>query len=160
MVTAAQMQDLAAKLGLKAFDLMVVTDGSGGMLGSPCGWAWLSYEAATGQVRSASGGATSGTTNYAELEPVVHALWHYQAGRLATARRPRVEIVSDSEWVVRSALGIYRATAHRALWASIEWFRREGYHLGWTHIRRDSNQANVEADRLAGLTRLSLENVR
>jgi ribonuclease HI len=51
-------------------------DGSGNTVEGSCGWAVTLLSPLYGRRKVLVGGASSGTNNYAELMPYVHALWH------------------------------------------------------------------------------------
>lgn len=162
---AAGLERLASSLGAEDFDLMLVGDGAGSFVSTPCGWSVTLYERATGRVWEHHGGAGGGTNNYAELEPFVfalfayrHVLWAYHTGRYgneggAVVGPPRVLVVSDSEVTVRCGNGQYTRRANAPLWASIEWFESKGYEFRWVHVPRNSNPFNARADRVAKAVR-------
>lgn len=127
------LERLATKLHAKDFDLMLVGDGAGNFVHTPCGWFVTLYERATSKVWEHWGGAGGGTNNYAELEPFVfalwayrHVLWAYHTGKMKdqgpVVTPPRVLVVSDSELTVRCGTGEYARKANLPLWASVEWF--------------------------------------
>lgn len=158
------LTELAASLGAKPFDLMLVGDGAGSFAHTPCGWFVTAYERASGSVWEHHGGASGGTNNYAELEPFVfslwayrHVLWAYHTGKLPgqgpLSAAPRVFCVSDSEWAVKCGNGDYQRKMNLPLWASIEWFEEKGWQFQWAHVPRNSNPFNEKADRQAKLVR-------
>jgi ribonuclease HI len=162
---ALAMEELADKLGVSDYDLMLVGDGSGSSLLTPCGWYVTAYERKTGKVWSHNGGASGGTNNYAELEPFIfalwayrHVLWHYHTeqngndGKMKVTP-PKVLIVSDSEVTVKGGTREYSRRANAPLWASIEWFEQKNYVIHWRWVPRNSNKFNLLADKVAGETR-------
>ncbi len=152
------VKDIVAKMGLQDFDYVLFGDGSGTVIGKPCGWACLAFEASSGVVTKHWGGAASGTNNFAELIPYVLALGSIESGLSPShPKKPKtVAIVSDSELTVRCGNGEYSRLSHRSLWAAIDWFTSHGYFLSWRHIRRNTNPANAECDRVAGHWRREL----
>jgi ribonuclease HI len=163
-----QIEQLAAELGAAPFDLMLVGDGAGSFVATPCGWYVVLYERATGRLWEHWGGAGGGTNNYAELEPFNfavwayrHVLWGYHTGKLAgqgaVPKAPRVLVVSDSQVTVRCGAGEYERKMNLPLWASVEWFERKGWRFQWRHVARNSNPFNARADRIAKRVRAVME---
>ncbi len=146
-------EELAAKLALPDFDLLLVGDGSGSFVHTPCGWFVTLYERKSGRVREHFGGTNGGTNNYAELMPYMHALWAYHAEHGKEARVRNVVIVSDSEVTVRCGNRLYERKANLALWAGMDWFESVGYRLHWHHVPRNSNSLSSLADKMAGQIR-------
>ena len=165
-----QLDLLAQSLGAKPFDLMLVGDGAGSFVHTPCGWFVTLYERASGKVWEHWGGAGGGTNNYAELEPFVFSLWAYrhvlwayhtgkQDGQGPVVAAPRVFCVSDSELTVKCGRRDYARKMNLPLWASIEWFEQKGYRFQWVHVPRNSNRFNEKADLVAKKIRGSMGNV-
>lgn len=157
MITVKHFRALQVELGAGDYDLMLVGDGSGTRAGEAAGWACLAHYRPSGSVRVFTGSVSSGTNNYAELAPYLHALWVFDsAARKAGNRGPfRVLVVSDSELTVRCGDGSYRRQANLSLWAALDYFVASGYVLTWRHVPRNSNPVSKEADRLAGEARLA-----
>jgi ribonuclease HI len=156
--TARELESLAQGLGLPAHDLLVVGDGSGTVYHQPAGWACVAYDRRKCQVTAHAGAVTGATNNFAELAPYVQALWHHHQDHGQAPPTPvEVAIVSDSEVTVRCGARQYGRHANGCLWAAVEWFERHGYRLSWTHVRRNSNEWNAWADRVAGSMRLLVE---
>lgn len=149
-VTPEDFLALSRAVGVdpSGWDLMLAGDGSGGALGTACGWAVCCHYRPTGTVRWMTGGASHGTSNMAELWPYCHALWAFEAVRRG-GRCPRVLVVSDSELTVRCGTGEYARSANLPLWAALEHLRGVGYELCWRHVRRNTSVIGTEADRLA-----------
>lgn len=150
-VTEDECASVCASLGIPAdvFDLVLFGDGSGTVLGQPYGWFVTGFLPEKHEVFTLTGGASSGTSNFAELAPYVHALWHVDyAGRKDVKK---VLIVSDSELTIRCGAGEYARKKNLALWASIDWFCATGrFTLSWRHVSRNSNPLHVRADKQAG----------
>lgn len=148
--------ELLAHFGIAA-EYVIVCDGSGTNSKSPCGHYAALYSVRTGKVLECHGGASQGTSNYAELAPFVHALWlleNLHPAREDEAKPRRVLCVTDSEITAFGGSGRYARKANLALWASIDWFVPEnGYVLVWRHVPRNSNSINKRADKVAGEVR-------
>jgi ribonuclease HI len=159
-----QIEEIATKLDIRSYDLLLIGDGSGTQIGQPCGWFATLYESSTGKVREYWGGASSGTNNFAELQPYIHALWSYHTevygneGR-GPARQLRVVVVSDSELTVKCGTGKYVRKANGILWAAVRWLEDNGYVIAWKHVPRNSNDISMLADKVAGKTRLAISHV-
>jgi ribonuclease HI len=153
------LEDLARALGIDAFDLLLVGDGSGTVYAEPAGWSCLAYDRIGGSVVLHAGAVTGGTNNFAELAPYVHALWfHHQEHPLGGPFRAHV--VSDSELTVRCGNRQYARRANGALWAAVEWFERNGYRLRWHHLGRATSPWNRLADEVAGRARRLITELR
>lgn len=158
-VAVALVEALVTELGLPKSDLLLFGDGSGSRAQSPCGWACTSYNRRSGLVTQHFGGASHGTNNYAELSPYLHALWYYDVltfGQGQPRTGVRVSIVSDSEITVKCGNKLYARRANGALWASMEWYEKNGYEPTWKWVARNTNTCNAEADRLAGELRAAM----
>ncbi len=163
-----ELEHLATSLKANEFDLMLVGDGAGSFVHTPCGWFVTLYERATGKVSEHFGGAGGGTNNYAELEPFSyalwayrHVLWAYHTGKYGNTgapvtNPPRSLIVSDSEVTVGCGNKEYTRRANAPLWASIEWFESKGYKFQWVHVPRNSNPFHEKADRVAKQVRKAM----
>lgn len=155
-MTATDFEQLATSLGEPLFDLMLVGDGSGTEVQTPCGWACQSYWRPSGQVKEHYGAASGGTSNFAELWPYVHVLSVFHAARNkngASPPPPRVLIVSDSELTCRCGDGTYSRKANLSLWAAIDCFVQLGYSIRWRHVPRNSNPLSKASDKTAGRLR-------
>lgn len=154
----AHLKALAAELGLPAFDLLLIGDGSGLLATHPAGWACLAYEPETEDVRIHAGAVTGGTNNFAELFPYVQALYQHQQAHARIKRFTpyTVIILSDSEVTVRCGSRQYARRANCFLWAAIDWFEQNNYSLRWLHVRRNSNTWSALMDTLAGQARRSM----
>lgn len=144
------------KLDRSDVDLLLVGDGSGTTHEKPCGWACVCFEPKTEEFRLERGGSSSGTNNLAELTPYVHCLWNYQV-RLEKEEPlyrvcKKVVIVSDSEWVVKCALGLYSKNALLHLWEGLKVQKKITW-VRWFHRPRMSNPMLRWADAEAGKIR-------
>jgi ribonuclease HI len=116
----------------------------GGARGNP-GPAAYGYvlEAEDGTVLAAQGKYIgSATNNVAEYSGLVAGL-----GKALELQVPEVEVVSDSELMVKQMRGEYRVknVALRALFAEADRLAREVGRVEYRHVRRAQNE---EADRL------------
>jgi ribonuclease HI len=116
----------------------------GGARGNP-GPAAFAYvlEGADGTVLAAHGEAIGrATNNVAEYRALVAGL-----ARALELGVDELEVVSDSELLVRQMTGVYRVKneALRSLWAEASDLGRRFRRLGYTAVRREQNEL---ADRL------------
>lgn len=157
----ADLEALASELTLSKFDLLLVGDGSGTICKKSCGWACVAWTPPNNDVVFHNGATSCGTNNFAELFPYVQALWFFEQELRSKSitKRPRVEIISDSEVTVRCGNKIYARSANGCLWASIEYFERI-FDIHWTHIYRNTNKFSKKCDWLAGGTRVALDKLR
>ena len=168
---SVECEALAKKLKSDDFDLMLIADGAGSFVNTPCGWFATLYERSSGKTWEHYGGAGGGTNNYAELEPFVfclwayrHVLWAYHTGKMEgqgqVIQAPRVLCVSDSEITVKCGNREYERKKNLPLWASIEWFENRGYKFQWIHVPRNSNRFNEKADVVAKKVRALMNSVQ
>jgi hypothetical protein len=158
------MVSLAEELKLGEYDLLLVGDGSGTRIGQTCGWSCSLYEKWSGVVQSYFGGASTGTNNFAELIPYIHALWTYDVNRFGGHGLPypkviKVAIVSDSEVTVRCGNRIYHRLANQTWWRAFEWFEEHGYSFEWRHVRRNTNTISEMSDKQSRAVRLIMEGI-
>lgn len=148
---------IAESIGIKIedFDFILFGDGSGTTISNASAWCCFIYDVKRGELLKHFGGTRSGTNNLAELMPYILGLWHING--TATTPKPRVAIISDSEVTVRCGTGQYARKANQAIWASIEWFEKQGYKLHWHHVRRNTNELNAACDEAAGRLRKQIE---
>jgi len=147
---AAELDAFAAKLEIAPFDLLLIGDGAGGVYSQPAGWSCIAYDHRKQHVLLHAGGISGGTTGFAELIPFVHALYfHHQDHGQKPDIPVKVQIVSDSEVIVRCGMGEYSRQANLCWWSALEWFEDRGYFLTWQHERRNSNAWNQWADAVA-----------
>lgn len=164
MTIVEEMQGIAASLGLQRYDVLLVGDGSGTTLqkvGDGCGWHVEGYAPRSKKTWEWSGGVTTGTTNYAELMPYLHALWHLEALLEAANATCRlcVEIVTDSQMTARCGNGGYARNANLSLWAMMAHFEQK-YKIHWNWVPRNSNPVSKRADGVAGKVRRALRECR
>jgi ribonuclease HI len=160
-VNPTVMMTVAATLGLKDFDLLMMADGSGITLEKACGWACYVWDKKSGEFWGHVGATNSGTNNYAELSPFLHGLWHWHQTKfpnvLPRPKNVKVELVSDSEITVKCGNGVYGRNTNLPLWNSVDWYKNNGYILHWNHVIRNSNPVHKEADRQSRDMRLLVE---
>ncbi len=149
------LTNLVVQLGysVQDWDLILIGDGSGTTAEKPCGWSVTVFDVASASIKVLSGGVSHGTNNYGELAPYLHALWLFEHRRIQDSKAPSVLIVSDSEVTVRCGKREYSRRANAGLWASVEWYEKNGYRLEWKHVLRNTNRFSECADANAGRTR-------
>jgi ribonuclease HI len=152
---SAKLNDLANKLKLTRYDLLLIGDGAGTTLGMPCGFGCVAYDSQSQTATLYKGGFNHGTNNFAELMPFVHALWcdfYVQPKNIRdwTLNSTRyVEIVSDSELTVKQGNHLYARNANLLLWAAINKCESLGYFIHWNHVLRNTNEFNTLCDKIA-----------
>ena len=135
------------------YDLITITDGSATTLDKAAGWT--SVLLFGNEIKILTGCVSKGTNNYAELAPIVHALYYYE-NKLATVKRSlqskriKILIVSDSQLTIKQGRGEYARNANGFLWASIDYFASLGYDISWKWVPRNSNPVNTYCDATAG----------
>lgn len=162
-IIADDFVELAAEVGAKDFDLMLVGDGSGTTADLPFGWYCACYRPRDGRVLEHAGCATAGSVSVAELGPATFGVWAYRhvlwhAHRESPAPT-RVVIVSDSQSTVRCGTGEYSRAANLPLWAAFDWLERHGWAVSWHWVPRNSNPVSKRADRVAGRARAAAVNL-
>lgn len=148
-IEADAIEQLVKELGLPESDLYLFGDGSGTTISLPCSHFCTMYNNNSKEVKTFFGGFTSGTNNFAELMPYIHALWVFNSLKKEKTVTS-VTIVSDSELTVRCGNGKYTRNANLPLWAAIDWYQKNGFSIYWHHVRRNSNFLMELADKRAG----------
>jgi ribonuclease HI len=142
------------ELDLPEFDILLLGDGSGSTVATPCGWFVTMFTKGGGETTH-FGGTNGGTNNYAELAPYLHALWRFHVETFGNdgdmpSSPVKVVIVSDSEVTVRCGNKEYARRANGCLWAQLAWFERNGYAIYWRHVARNTTSYHARADSFAG----------
>ena len=153
MLTLELFQNTLNELNLPTSDLYIFGDGSGNTIHGPCGWASITWDNICKQYRLNVGGCNHGTNNFAELSPYIHALWVDCYNRMAIPQKITVQIISDSELIVRQGQKFYSRNSNASLWKAIDFFENTDYTISWNHVSRNSNPINQFCDKLAGETR-------
>ena len=135
-------------------DAIFIADGSGTVVGKPCGYAVYTH-LKSGEALWLEGGSTTGTNNLAELSPFLLALWHYQ--KLLGKELRRIAMVTDSELTVKCGNRENGRAANLGLWASIDYYADQVTELYWHWRPRRSTDILAECDDRAGKYRLSCQ---
>jgi ribonuclease HI len=162
-VPPGTLAELLVELGIRAWDYVLVGDGSGQGWPRPAGWASVMV-GRHGDRRVFAGAVTAGTSNMAEIMAYLQPLT-FLANREADRRDKggpaatvRVHVVTDSEYVQKTGSSLPSLPAKNAgLWLAFDAFRRRGFVLTWHWRRRATCALNVYADRCAGAARLGVE---
>lgn len=147
------------------YDIIIHTDGSGTIINSACGYVavirHLTHDDLVGKaIDYIIGTDNHGTNNYAELFAIVKALYFLKASYCTIYKNPSILIVTDSEWVVKTALGEYEIDWQKAL--SLFWDIFSvvedswGYKLHFRHVPRNSVNFNAFCDKWAGQARKNM----
>lgn len=150
-----KLEELARKLNLTHYDLLLIADGAGTVVTNACGFGCIAYDYQSKYSIIHRGGFNHGTNNFAELMPFVHAIWYdlyvqpknTLSGALLDNRY--VEIISDSELTVKQGNRIYARNANLLLWAAIDKCEILGYSIHWNHVLRNTNECNTLCDKIA-----------
>jgi ribonuclease HI len=138
--------------------VQLFTDGACRGNPGPGGWAYLLRHPSTGKEKEASGGLRETTNNQMELQAVI-------SGLTALSRRSRVEIITDSKYVLQGC------SEWLPGWKRNGWRRKEGkafkplknaelwqqldvllsrHEVRWTHVRgHQGHPENERCDQLA-----------
>ncbi len=152
---------LAEELGLPPYDLLLVSDGSGTLIQNCGGFCGYEYNPRKHQYLRIVGCANHLTNNSSELLPFLFALYRFdyqrQTENVAYPSPLRVQCVSDSELTVKCGNRQYERKANLCFWRGIESFEQNGYSIGWTHVKRNTNAINVMADDISRKARHLME---
>lgn len=147
-------------IGSKAWDLLLIGDGSGQGWALGCGWASVLIDRHSAQRKLFYGAMNSGTIGIAELFPYVHAMLWYSRGagkkrlqklhnQFGHAHRLNVHIITDSEITAKQGNGHAKRHTNTELWAAMDQFTRLGYSFSWHWVERDTIGLNVLTDYLS-----------
>jgi len=159
---------MLARLRISQWDLALIGDGSGSSWMHGCGWAGVLIDRFTKGRRLFYGGMNVGSINLAELMPYMHALswYHENFGRDRLKRADHgvlhVHIITDSQVICQHGSKInagQNPSSNRSAWACMAQFIKEGYILHYHHIPRCTVALNVVADKVAGVSRLTLQGI-
>jgi ribonuclease HI len=147
--------------------VQLFTDGACRGNPGPGGWAFILRHPATGKEKELSGGVAETTNNQMEMQAVI-------SGLRALSRRSRVEVVTDSAYVMKGCQEWLPG------WKRNGWKRREGKQLKpvknvelwqeldelltrhvvrWTHVRgHQGHPENERCDELAVAAALQIMN--
>lgn len=155
------MNHLLARVGVDAWDFLIVGDGSGSSWTRGAGWASVSVERATGERIVWTGAVNRGTVNLAEIMAYLQPLeWlaSREADRLsrnpAGLRTYDVHILTDSQYCRDTGSSSGRVVRKNAgLWVAFDAFARHGFALHWHWLRRDECDLNKFCDALSRAAR-------
>lgn len=162
-----EFEDLASKLSLKDFDLLILADGSATTSQKPGGWASLVYDRHYGQYTPHFGGSNYLTNNVAELLPFIYSLWKFdyehnkrpaqETDFCYATPKIKVECISDSEIVVKGGNRVYKRDANACFWSAIELFEQKGYDIHWNWLARNSHPLHKLMDNKSREFRVLME---
>ena len=165
---AVRLGSLLKELDIKAWDVLLIGDGSGSGWDIGVGWSCIVIDRYTKTRKLVHGGGSTGTVNIAELMAYVHAMLWYSThiGKELRKQYPRktlnVHVITDSRVIVNQGERVAERNmdgiANRALWASISDIARQGYTFHWHWIERLTNELNWAADQMAGSARKAVKN--
>lgn len=155
---------MLADFGIWEWDVVIIGDGSGSMLGLPVGWGSVSVERATGDRRIWSGAMNAATVNVAEIMAFLQPLNWYATRALTKFRETstyvttRIYIFTDSEYCSTSPRRKDRAGGPNAiLWSAFDILRAQGIFTKFHWISREASPLHQFADRLSKLSRIAYD---
>jgi len=164
---SVRLYNLLKELDIKAWDVLLIGDGSGSGWDIGVGWSCVVIDQHTKTRKLVHGGGSTGTVNIAELMAYVHAMLWYSThiGKELRQQYPRkifdVHVITDSRVIVNQGKKVAERNtaglANRALWASISDIARQGYKFHWHWIERLTNELNWAADQMAGAARRAVK---
>lgn len=132
------------------YDFIVIADGSGTRLSTPCGWGGMIFHISKLEKEEFYGGFSGGTNNFAELMPFVFAMSKIEA----LNAKAKILFISDSEIVIKGGTGEYHKNANGVLWAAIT---STSCSINWLHIPRNSTECHKLCDTISRELRFLLE---
>jgi ribonuclease HI len=141
------------KIDPVGWDYLIVSDGSGTIATTPCGWCGVMIRRGANFERKYFHGAmNTGTNIVAEIMGLTQPLmWlSRQKGRTKPAT---VHIITDCQVVKDIGEGKVSRKAHKALWHYISALEREIGILKFHWMPRESTMLNRFSDRVAGQSR-------
>lgn len=155
------LDEVLARLGIQAWDILLVGDGSGSGWGREAGWATVSIERATGERLVWCGGMNRGTVNVAEVMAYLQPLnWfatreELRRGAGGRTKAFQVHIITDSQYCRDNGASNNRLRVkNSALWAAFDVFLRQGFVLNWHWLPRDELALNSYCDQLSRVSRV------
>jgi len=147
------LNQVLAGLGIQAWDLLLVGDGSGSTWKIGGGWAVVVIESRSDNRRILTGSFSSATSMRMELFPYIWALDWYataQYARLRALGRPcRTHILCDNETTVKQGNGEYSRRSLSPWWAALDALKTRGFTLRWHWVARDTLALNSLCDHLS-----------
>lgn len=153
------LQEILERLQIRAWDALLVGDGSGTTWKLAAGWACVAILRRRPHERRTFWGASShGTNNLAEIMaylPPLSWLVNELPGHDRHGARlyHQVHILTDSSYLVQMARAESAPRLHSPSWHFLQGVRRTGLVLSWHQLPRSSLGLNRFADQLAGACR-------
>ena len=164
MLNKKDFEELAGKVKVDDFHVMMVSDGSGNLHNKPCGWWCGFYYKPLQKTKEYYGGCNAGSVNYAELSPFLHTLYVFHSALvkvnlLNSVDEWKILLISDSEVTVKCGNKEYQRKSNLPLWAQIDWYAQNGFDLNWKWVKRNTNPVSLKADTISKKIRKSMENI-
>lgn len=165
----APLSEIILRLGVKRWDVAIISDGSGTTWNSACGWAAVIADRQGQQRKLLQGAMNFGTSYLAELLPYVHALSWYIEGpgrallteKLKSSQDNKVIIhaITDNQTIARQGQGLIGRKIGVYYWSMFDAMEDLGYEVHWHWLERETIALNHLCDHLAGLCRKSIHAV-
>jgi len=165
--TLQALIDHLALTATDAWDAIIVGDGSGQGWKMGGGWGAVLIDRYSGAREFAAGAMLPCTVALAELFPYIQLMAWYADGvgrrrqreAAAAGRNLTIHIVTDSQFVATCGMRPQSRQSHRAIWATIDAYREDGFNLVFHFVRRSVVDLNILVDEVARQARLSLDDV-
>ena len=159
------MENTIESLGIEAWDLLLVGDGSGNTWEHACGWAAVAIQKTSFRPTFFHGAMSHGTNNMGEMLAYLQPLLWYQAQERKRRKEQNsapvqriVHIATDSQYCQQRGSGASRDFKRNLpMWTVFDLIERQGFQLNWHWIPRESNILNIFTDHLSRESRLSLQ---
>ena len=136
------------------YSYLIISDGSGTIGKTPCGFTSLIHDNIFNDIEEVSGSISNGTNMFAELMPFVTALWRlFDRNHIVSGES--IVCVSDSEVTVKCGNKEY--SRNNPLWGAIEKFEEKGVRIKWYWIARNSNPVHKYCDDRSRKLRKNME---
>lgn len=151
------LKDLLNLLQIRKWDYLIVGDGSATTWERELGWGstLISHIDDTNPV-GFHGGFSCGTNIVAEMMAYVHPLMWLSAKNKKLVEMV-VHIVTDCEYLVKTAKRNYARKSNQELWHMLDAFKQRGIFLRWHWIPRDTIELNIFAHDLANKARVVMK---
>jgi ribonuclease HI len=158
-----EVENLALRLNISDWDLILVGDGSGNGWENPGGWGcYIFNKQDTGEIleRPAIAGGLScgGSISFLEAIPFWLAIrqHYYTWGGLDACAHGKIfsaHIVTDSEWAAKAMSGSMEPKKHKDMAMLFRYFQDLGYRITWHKVPREVFLTHKKADRLSAQAR-------
>jgi len=143
-----QIKELIKELKAENYHYVIISDGSGTTVKSPCGFASVIFSAENNNIIKLSGALVNGTNNLAELMPFIYSFWYIENQFHPIDKD--ILCISDSELTVKQGNKSY--TRNNLLWSCVDAFYIDNF-IDWKWLPRNSNPILTYCDSESKLIR-------